>query len=84
MHVLLVIDSLASGGAQRQLVELAIGLRAQPGVTSTVLVYYEADFFGERLREQGVPLVRLQKPPGPDPRLALRMREVNDAKRLRP
>lgn len=73
MHVLLVIDSLASGGAQRQLSELAIGLQAIPGVRATVLVYYEADFFAARLREAGVPLVRVPKPPGPDPRLALRM-----------
>lgn len=74
MHVLLVIDSLASGGAQRQLTELAVALHAIDGVCATVLVYYEADFFAARLHEAGVPLVRLRKPPGPDPRLALRMR----------
>jgi glycosyltransferase involved in cell wall biosynthesis len=55
--ILLLVDSLGSGGAQRQLVNLAIGLKSR-GHRVTVLVYHSADFYAHLLREANVELVR--------------------------
>jgi glycosyltransferase involved in cell wall biosynthesis len=54
---LLVIDSLGSGGGQRQLVNLALGLRTL-GFEPTVLVYHQSqDHFLQELRAGGVPVL---------------------------
>lgn len=73
MHVVLAIDSLGSGGAQRQVVELAAQLRRQPGVRCSVLVYQADDFYAPRLRESGVALARIPKRLRVDPLLPWRI-----------
>ncbi len=56
MRVLFFIDSLASGGAQRQLVELALGLRSRHD--EVCVVYYEKhSFFNEELERAGVRVI---------------------------
>lgn len=70
MHVVFVIDGLGSGGAQRQLVELAVHLQRRGEARCSVLVYHPADFFEARLREGGVSLLRLRKRLPVDPSVA--------------
>ncbi len=60
LNVRLMIDNLGSGGAQRQLVNLAIGLQ-QRGHRLSVLVYQPADFYEEKLRAAGIPVLRETK-----------------------
>ena len=55
-NILLVIDSLGSGGAQNQLTLLAVGLKNN-GYEVTVLTYYNIDFFKSRLDECGIPVI---------------------------
>ncbi len=52
-----LVESLRSGGAERQLTELAARLdRAR--FAPRVLVWHDADFYGEALRDAGVQIVR--------------------------
>lgn len=61
LRIGMLIRSLTVGGAERQLVKLAIGLRAA-GQEVTVLVYYRAgSFLEDELVRAGVPLVDLRK-----------------------
>lgn len=61
LKVLLVIDSLGSGGAQRQLVNLAKGLK-NLGVVVEVLVYYpKYDFFRKEILGSGIILHEIVK-----------------------
>jgi glycosyltransferase involved in cell wall biosynthesis len=54
MKVLLIIDHFGSGGAQRQIVELACGLKLR-GHTVEMFVYFpEHDFFRARLDEHQI------------------------------
>lgn len=53
MKILCVIDSLGSGGAQRQLVSLAIGFKKRGGEIS-FLVYHSINFFKDLLDENNV------------------------------
>jgi glycosyltransferase involved in cell wall biosynthesis len=53
LDVLLVIDVLGSGGAQRQLCELA-ALLHERGVSVHILTYHPADFYLDFLRERGI------------------------------
>lgn len=53
MRVILVIDSLVGGGAQRQLVNVAIGLH-QRGHAVTVFTYFPHDWHLARLTAAGV------------------------------
>ncbi len=56
MRVLFFIDSLASGGAQRQLVELALGLRSRND--EVYVIYYEKhSFFTEELEQVDVRVI---------------------------
>lgn len=67
-----VIDALSSGGAQRQLVELAVALQRRGRFSPVVFVYYDHDFFGPRLRDAGVPIVRIPRSGARDLRFPLR------------
>ena len=58
MRVLCVIDCLGSGGAQRQLVNLAIGLKDR-GHETSFLVYREEDYFKKLLDEAQIPVFAL-------------------------
>ena len=55
MNILCVIDSLGSGGAQRQLVELALGFKER-GHTVSLLVYHENNFFQSILEDHSIPI----------------------------
>src|SRR5690606_17490758 len=53
MRILCVIDSLNSGGAQRQLVNLAIGFKEE-GHDVAFLVYHKLDFHKKILDEKNI------------------------------
>lgn len=53
MKILCVIDSLGSGGAQRQLVNLAVGFK-EKGYDVSFLVYHSINFFIELLDENEI------------------------------
>jgi glycosyltransferase involved in cell wall biosynthesis len=67
-NILFVIDNLGSGGAQRQLVSLAGGLKDR-GHSVSVFMYHDALYFKEYLDEKGVPVFLEKKTarfsPGP-------------------
>jgi glycosyltransferase involved in cell wall biosynthesis len=58
MKIVCVIDSLGSGGAQRQLVNLAIGLKER-GHQVAFITYHSGAHFVDTLLSQGIPLNRL-------------------------
>jgi glycosyltransferase involved in cell wall biosynthesis len=61
MNILCVIDSLGSGGAQRQLVELAKGFKDKGHVVS-FLTYHALSFYNETLENQGIGIVCIEEP----------------------
>lgn len=61
LRMLLFIDGLGSGGAQRQFTHLAIGL-AERGHRVTVAVYNDLDHFAGEIARAGIEIVRLAKP----------------------
>ena len=56
-RILCFIDSLGAGGAQRQLVNLAIGLKKRDYIVS-FLVYHVDDFYLPILQENGIVTLR--------------------------
>ncbi|WP_339686743.1 glycosyltransferase family 4 protein [uncultured Nonlabens sp.] len=58
--VLFVSDSLGSGGAQRQMVTLAIGLKER-GCDVSFLVYHDIDFFKNDLIANNIPIHHLRE-----------------------
>lgn len=64
MRILLVIDHFGSGGAQRQIVELACGLKSR-GHQVEVFAYFPGHgFFRPRLDDQGIVVHEYEKGPG--------------------
>lgn len=61
MKLLCVIDSLGSGGAQRQLVGLAIGFK-ENGYDVSFLVYHNENFFKELLVNENIQVVAVIEP----------------------
>lgn len=61
MKILCVIDSLGSGGAQRQLVELGLGFK-ENGHTVSFLVYYNIPFYNQILENAGIIIICIQEP----------------------
>lgn len=61
MRVLLHIDSLGSGGAQRQLCLLAGCLRARGWEVAVVIYHPHLDHFAGQLASAGVPVIPLRK-----------------------
>jgi glycosyltransferase involved in cell wall biosynthesis len=59
--VLLLIDCLTSGGAQRQLCHLAVGLKALGHPVSVAVYYPEYQHFKPLLQQQQIPLHELMK-----------------------
>ncbi len=53
MKILCVIDSLGSGGAQRQIVNLAIAFK-EKGHNVSFLVYHKNDFYEQTLKENNI------------------------------
>lgn len=74
MHLVYAIDSLISGGAQRQAVELAVRLCGERDLRVGFLVYREHDFFGGRLRGAGIPVARVPRRGRYDPGFPRRLR----------
>jgi len=60
MKILCVIDSLGSGGAQRQLVELAKGFK-EKGHKVSFLIYFDITFFKPLLDEVNIPVKIIQE-----------------------
>lgn len=60
-RILMFIDGLGSGGAQRQFSHLSRGLAAR-GHQVTVAVYNEQDHFALAIAQAGIPITRLSKP----------------------
>lgn len=58
MKILCVIDSLGSGGAQRQLVNLAVGFK-EIGHDVSFLVYHDINFFERILDEFNIPIYKV-------------------------
>jgi glycosyltransferase involved in cell wall biosynthesis len=61
LKILCVIDSLGSGGAQRQLVELAIGFKDR-GHDVSFLTYYDYNFHDSALERNGIFITCIQEP----------------------
>lgn len=83
IRVDLVIDSLGSGGAQRQLVELALALRGRFGVDARIVVYkgllgHDRDLYGPRLAAGSVPVRVVPKRRRLDASLPRRLAEALD------
>jgi glycosyltransferase involved in cell wall biosynthesis len=74
VQLLYAIDHLGSGGAQRQAVQLAVHLRTEVGIRVRFLIYRDTDFFGERLRDAGIPVICPPKRFRYDPRFPHRIR----------
>lgn len=58
MRILLFIDSLGSGGAQRQLVNLAIAFKSK-GFDVSFLTYNNLDFYSKLLSNHNIPITTL-------------------------
>jgi glycosyltransferase involved in cell wall biosynthesis len=61
MKILLVIDSLGSGGAQRQLVNLGIGFK-ELGHDVSFLIYHDYNFFTHELYNFKIPVHKIIEP----------------------
>lgn len=59
MRIALLIDSLASGGAQRQIVELATGMKER-GHSISLGVYHRSDFFINPLEREEIKIIELK------------------------
>ena len=66
------IDALSSGGAQRQIVELAVALNRRRRFAPAVFVYHDHDFFAARLRDADIPIVRIPRSGSRDLRFPMR------------
>lgn len=78
MRVDLLIDNLGSGGAQRQLIELAATMRARFGVDARIVAYRDvaardADVHRERIAAAGLPVSIVAKRCRFDPTLPVRL-----------
>ena len=58
--VILLIDSLGTGGAQRQIINLAIGLKKK-GLTPLIIYYFDQNFFHEELKECEIETVYIKR-----------------------
>ena len=61
MNLVYAIDGLGTGGAQRQMVELACETRRATDWSVRCLMYHEYDFHATRLRDCGVTAVCIPK-----------------------
>jgi glycosyltransferase involved in cell wall biosynthesis len=73
MNVLIVTDEMELGGSQRQITELALGLRAR-GDTVSVRYFRNDSFLVGRLRDGGVDVARMPKSGRIDAGFVLRLR----------
>jgi glycosyltransferase involved in cell wall biosynthesis len=61
MKLLFVIDNLGSGGAQRQMVQLALGLNRRGHNVEFFIYYPEYDFFASPLQDAGIQIHKYKK-----------------------
>lgn len=74
MKVLFAIDTLGSGGAQRQAVEIAARLVESGRISARFAVYHSDPFFRPRLERAGIEITRLPKSLRYDPFFPSRLR----------
>ena len=58
--LLFIIDNLSTGGAQRQMVQLAVGLKHK-GYEIEIFCYQEGDLLASPLYEEGIPVIWYEK-----------------------
>lgn len=78
MRFLFVIDNLGSGGAQRQLVNLAIGMRAKGHDIDFFIYYPQYDFFKPYLEENNIKIFKTYKKRKFDISLLAKLKKVID------
>lgn len=61
MKVLFVIDSFGSGGAQRQMINLALGLKARGHHVEFFIYFAQFDFFRPLVNRAGIPVHVVEK-----------------------
>jgi glycosyltransferase involved in cell wall biosynthesis len=61
MKILCVIDHFGSGGAQRQMVNLACGLKARGHHVEMFIYYPESDFFRSNVEKAGISIQEVRK-----------------------
>ena len=76
MHILLVIDSLGSGGAQRQLVTLATGLKGRGHQVELFIYYPQYDYFAPEIIAAGIPVHSSPKTHRFSPKVILDLRQL--------
>lgn len=60
LNIGLFIDSLGTGGAQRQTVNLAIGLKKQ-GMSPVIFIYSDTNYFHDILKKEQIPVYTLTR-----------------------
>lgn len=76
MRLLLVIDNLGSGGAQRQMVNLAVGLNARGHRVDFFVYYPQYRHFASQLQDSGVKVHEFEKQGRYDWRPIFRLRHL--------
>ncbi len=61
MKILCVIDHFGTGGAQRQMVNLARGLKDKGHAVEMFIYFLEFDFFRQQIEEAGIPVHEVRK-----------------------
>lgn len=74
-RVMLMTDEMEVGGSQRQIVQLALGLKAR-GVTCAVLYFINPSFLAEQLQAAGIETIRVNKTARVDPGFVRRLRQA--------
>ena len=74
-RVMLMTDEMEVGGSQRQIVQLALGLKAR-GVTCAVLYFINPSFLVEQLQAAGIETIRVNKTARVDPGFVRRLRQA--------
>ena len=74
-RVMLMTDEMEVGGSQRQIVQLALGLKAR-GVTCAVLYFINPSFLVEQLQAAGIKTIRVNKTARVDPGFVRRLRQA--------
>lgn len=69
LRILLIVDHFGSGGAQRQIVELACGLKRRGHSVEMFAYFPRRDFFRPRLDAHGIRVHEYDKGPGFSPRV---------------
>ncbi|MDO5102170.1 MAG: glycosyltransferase [Lautropia sp.] len=72
-RIMLMTDEMEVGGSQRQIVQLALGLKRQ-GLNCVVVYFRHPSFLVDVLHEAGVPTVRIDKRHRVDPGFVCRLR----------